>query len=113
MTVDNLNWKVIAYLNRHLEPKEATYALDNNGNQYILNWNVLNVPKPTEEQLNALSVQAEQHKINNDAISNRKIAYGTVEKQIEFITENGLQAWQEKVSAIKLQYPKVNITPIS
>jgi len=32
--------------------------------------------------------------------------YGNSEQQIEFITENGLQAWQEKVRQIKLKYPK-------
>ena len=37
----------------------------------------------------------------------RTISYGPPEKQIEFITENGLEAWQAKVSEIKARYPKV------
>ena len=37
---------------------------------------------------------------------NRKFAYGDVDKQIEFITENGLEAWQAKVAEIKAKYPK-------
>jgi len=37
----------------------------------------------------------------------RMRAYGTVEKQIEFITENGLEAWQAKVSEIKIKFPKI------
>tara|TARA_R110000850_G_scaffold136797_1_gene257947 strand:+ start:64 stop:435 length:372 start_codon:yes stop_codon:yes gene_type:complete len=37
----------------------------------------------------------------------RKAAYGSVESQIEFITENGLTAWQEEVAAIKLANPIV------
>jgi len=36
----------------------------------------------------------------------RVAAYGNVESQIEYITENGLEAWQAHVAAIKLQYPK-------
>ena len=36
----------------------------------------------------------------------RMSAYGPAEKQIEFITENGLEAWQAKVSDIKERYPK-------
>jgi hypothetical protein len=32
--------------------------------------------------------------------------YGTTEEQIEFITENGLEAWQSKVAEIKQKYPK-------
>ena len=32
--------------------------------------------------------------------------YGTVESQLEFITENGLDKWQEKVAKIKADNPK-------
>ena len=38
---------------------------------------------------------------------NRMDAYGPFVNQIEFITENGLEAWQTKVAEIKTQYPKV------
>ena len=45
--------------------------------------------------------------INNmKAVTNRQKEYGTVEKQIEFITEKGLEAWQTKVQEIKTKYPK-------
>jgi len=40
------------------------------------------------------------------AIAKRKKAYGTVAEQIEFITENGLSAWQTKVAKIKSDNPK-------
>jgi hypothetical protein len=33
-------------------------------------------------------------------------AYGGIDSQIEYITENGLEAWQSHVAAIKVQYPK-------
>jgi hypothetical protein len=33
-------------------------------------------------------------------------AYGWPASQIEFITENGLEAWQAKVAEIKARYPK-------
>ena len=36
----------------------------------------------------------------------RQEAYGAVEEQIEFITENGLEAWQAKVAQIKTDNPK-------
>ena len=36
----------------------------------------------------------------------RMNAYGTVESQLEYITENGLDAWQTKVSQIKTDNPK-------
>jgi len=37
---------------------------------------------------------------------NRIRAYNSVDKQIEFITENGLEAWQARVAEIKAKYPK-------
>ena len=37
----------------------------------------------------------------------RENAYGLVTEQIEYITENGLEAWQTKVAEIKALYPKV------
>jgi len=37
----------------------------------------------------------------------RAIEYGPPVDQIEFITENGLEAWQAKVAEIKAKYPKV------
>ena len=40
------------------------------------------------------------------AIFNRAVEYGSAETQIEFITENGLDAWQTKVAEIKAKYPK-------
>ena len=37
---------------------------------------------------------------------NRVAAYGDVESQIEYITENGLEAWQAHVAQIKADNPK-------
>ena len=36
----------------------------------------------------------------------RQEAYGSTESQLEFITENGLDKWQEKVAKIKADNPK-------
>ena len=36
----------------------------------------------------------------------RMSAYGSPGEQIEFITENSLKDWKDKVDAIKLKYPK-------
>jgi len=37
----------------------------------------------------------------------REAAYGSLESQVEYITENGLDAWQTKVAEIKAANPKV------
>lgn len=41
------------------------------------------------------------------SVSRRLNEYGPPEAQLEFITENGLEAWQAKVAEIKTRYPKV------
>lgn len=38
-------------------------------------------------------------------LQNRIAAYGDLASQIEYITENGLEAWQAHVAEIKAQYP--------
>jgi DNA-directed RNA polymerase len=56
------------------------------------------VPEPTaaaEEELEALPAW----------LTARQDAYGTSQSQLEYITENGLEAWQEHVAAIKLTNP--------
>ena len=61
-----------------------------NGN-WIQTW--AQTPK-TEEELND---QVRAVRLDN---------YGSPQQQLEFITENGLEAWQDKVAEIKLRHPK-------
>jgi len=44
--------------------------------------------------------------VNPEWLTNRLDAYGLVNAQIEYITENGLEAWQAHVAEIKAMYPK-------
>ena len=78
---------------------------DDGQGAYIKEWN-LSIAKPTMEQLNSYEAQASIYENNQQVIANRKKSYGTIEQQIEFITENGVEAWQEKVNQIKLENPK-------
>lgn len=45
---------------------------------------------------------------NPDWLEKRIAAYGNIQSQLEFIAENGLEAWQEEVAMIKKQFPKVD-----
>ena len=40
-------------------------------------------------------------------LQNRIFEYGDVSSQLEFITENSLKDWKDKVAEIKAKYPKV------
>ena len=60
---------------------------------------------PVIDSTTILAKQAELQTLE-DVISNRIKEYGSIAEQIEYITENGLDAWQSKVNSIKAKYPK-------
>ena len=101
-----LHTKVKLYLGRDYKDSEIELQNDGEGT-YIKFWSdSLEKTKPTDEQLDALSSQAETLENNAIAVANRQKEYGSIAEQLEYITENGLEAWQSKVQEIKTKYPK-------
>ena len=68
-----------------------------------LEWYDGNPTNITNQQI--LTKQSELQALE-DVISNRIKEYGSIAEQIEYITENGIDAWQSKVNSIKAKYPK-------
>jgi hypothetical protein len=101
-----LSDKIIEYLGRTPDFRKEIQLQDDGDGAYIKEWNATDKPKPTDEQLNDFIDEATKSQNNNQAVSNRQKEYGTVSKQIEFITEKGLEAWKTNVQAIKTKYPK-------
>ena len=101
-----LNNKIKAYLGRTPDFNTEVILQDDGSGAYIKKWNISGLAKPTDAQLDALSSQAETLENNAIAVSNRQKEYGSVAKQIEFITEKGLEAWKTNVQSIKTKYPK-------
>ena len=99
--------KIKLYANREVDfLKDVRLQDDSNGlGAYIKEWN-LDIAQPTEAQLNALETQANDYEYNQGQIQKRQIEYGSPSEQMEFITENGLTAWQTKVTEIKTRFPK-------
>ena len=92
---------------KHIIDERNNFILQDDGSgAYIRQWNVNGVSKPTDEQLNSLESEATKLENNNQAVVNRQKEYGTIAKQIEFITEKGLEAWKTNVQSIKTKYPK-------
>jgi hypothetical protein len=77
---------------------------DGNGD-FIASWSY-DIAKPTEEQLDALESQAETLENNNQVINTRKKEYGTTAEQLEYIVENGVDAFVTKQNQIKSDNPK-------
>ena len=80
-----------------VEPPEfdpSTHTCHYDGNE----WVVTAIPEPEPEPEEEPYVPTYEDK--------RLKEYGSTEKQIEYITENGLDAWQQRVAEIKAKYPK-------
>ena len=101
--------KIKLYANREIDfRKDVKINVDQNGiNGSITEWN-LDITKPTMAQLDAYEAQANIVESNQAQVQNRIKEYGSIAEQIEYITENGLDAWQSKVNSIKAKYPKEN-----
>ena len=102
----SLDKKIEAYMGRSVDFLTEVTLQDDGKGAYIAEWNIKDKAKPTDEQLKAKESDADKLEKNATAIDNRKAEYGTVEQQLEYITENGLTKWQENVTAIKKKYPK-------
>ena len=102
----SLDKKIEAYMGRSVDYLTEVTLQDEGKGAFIAEWNIKDKAKPTDDELKAKESDAEKLEKNATAIDNRKAEYGTVEQQLEYITENGLTKWQENVTAIKKKYPK-------
>ena len=105
----NLSTKIKLYANREVDFLKDVKLQDNSDGKgvFIAEWN-LDIPKPTMAQLDAFEAQANIVESNQAQVQNRIKEYGSIAEQIEYITENGIEAWQSKVNSIKAKYPKEN-----
>jgi hypothetical protein len=101
--------KIIKYVNAEVDFNSDVILQDDmvNGvsNPYIKEWN-LNIAQPTDAQLSALESDADKMERNNQVIATRKNLYGSWDKQLEEINEQGLDAWKERIAQIKIDNPK-------
>ena len=101
----NLSTKIKIYANKEIDFTNDVILHDDGNGAYIKEWN-LNIAKPTMAQLDAYEAQANIVESNQAQVQNRIKEYGSIAEQIEYITENGIDAWQSKVNSIKAKYPK-------
>lgn len=100
-----LTTKIKLYTNKEVDFLNEVKLQDDGNGAYIKEWN-LDIPKPTMAQLDAFEAQANIVESNQAQVQNRIKEYGSIAEQIEYITENGLDAWKTKVASIKSKYPK-------
>jgi len=85
---------------------EVSDLSDGNG-AFISKWEIDGLDKPTDEQLDAVSSQAETLEKNQTALANRKAEYLSWEEQLDYIYHNGITKWKtDHIKPIKDKYPK-------
>jgi hypothetical protein len=78
------------------EFNKETHTCSFNGTEWI----VKEIPQPEPDP------KPEPEPYVETYADKRRKEYGFAHEQIEFITENGIEAWQNRVASIKEKYPK-------
>jgi len=102
-----LSTKLKIYANRKINFSKDVLLQDDGNGAYIKEWN-LDIAKPTMAQLDAFEAQATTYENNQKIIATRKSLYGSWEKQLEEIYDNGIDSWKARIAEIKLNNPKVS-----
>lgn len=78
---------------------------DGNGD-VITTWNVSGLVKPNDEQLASYESSATTEENNYQIKLTRRSLYGSWDKQLEEINEQGIDSWKARLAQIKLDNPK-------
>jgi hypothetical protein len=102
-----LNTKVKLYLKDNSKTWDDTkISLQDDGDgAYIKFWSY-DISEPTAEQLASYETAANTEEANNIIIETRKSLYGSWEKQLEEINEQGIDSWKARIAQIKSDNPK-------
>ena len=72
---------------------------------YIGEWN-LDIAQPTAEQIASYETAGNTAEANNTIIATRKTAYGSWDKQLEEIYDDGIDSWKTRIAKVKTDNPK-------
>ena len=103
--MSNLPNKIEIYLGRKPDFNEEIILQNDDGTDYIKEWNAKDKAKPTDEQLNALESEATKLGNNNAVRSTRRLAYGDIGEQLDEIYKD-IAAWKARIKKIKDDNPK-------
>ena len=101
--------KIKLYLEANSKTWDATkVSLQNNsdGNgDFISSWSY-DIAEPTAEQIASYETAGNTAEANNTIIATRKTAYGSWDKQLEEIYDNGIDSWKTRIAKVKTDNPK-------
>ena len=101
----NLNIKIKLYANKEVDFLNDVILQNDGQGDYIKEWN-LDIAKPTDAQLDAFEAEATTYENNQKIIQTRKSLYGSWDKQLEEIYDNGIDSWKARIAQIKADNPK-------
>ena len=101
----NLSTKIKLYANQEVDFINDVKLQDDGQGVYIKEWN-LDIAKPTDAQLDAFETTGNTEEANDAVKATRKSLYGSWDKQLEEIYDNGIDSWKARIAQIKIDNPK-------
>lgn len=86
--------------------KKVSLQDNSDGNGAFISFWDYDIEKPTDEQLDSYETNANIEEANNTVIAKRKSLYGSWDKQLEEINEQGIDSWKARIAKIKADNPK-------
>ena len=88
------------------EDKKVSLQNNSDGNgDFIASWDY-DIAQPTAEQLASYETAGNTAEANNTIIATRKTAYGSWNKQLEEIYDDGIDSWKTRIAKVKTDNPK-------
>ena len=84
---------------------EKVFLQNDGSGDYIKSW-TYDIAKPTAEQLATYETAGNTEESNQTVIATRKSLYGSWDKQLEEINEQGIDTWKARIAQIKSDNPK-------
>ena len=100
-----LTTKIKLYANQEVDFLNDVILQDDGQGAYIKEWN-LDIAKPTDAQLDAFETAGNTEEANDVVKATRKSLYGSWDKQLEEIYDNGIDSWKARIAQIKADNPK-------
>ena len=72
---------------------------------YIKTW-TYDIAQPTAEQIASYETASNTAETLNGVLSTRKTAYGSWDKQLEEIYDDGIDSWKTRIAKVKTDNPK-------
>jgi len=81
--------------------------LEQSGGESVIikEWN-LSIAEPTADQIASYETAGNTEEANNTIIATRKTAYGSWDKQLEEIYDDGIDSWKTRIAKVKTDNPK-------